>query len=62
MKKPGRPPLDVGDPSVGVHLKLPSKQYDAVSQHASAARVSIPEWIRRALPAGSLKYPKSTSK
>ena len=26
---PGRPPLDPDDPSVDVHLMLPSKRYDA---------------------------------
>jgi hypothetical protein len=48
-KPTGRPPLDSADPSVPVHLKLPSKQYDAAYTRASAAGVSVPEILRRDL-------------
>jgi hypothetical protein len=44
---PGHPPLDDEDPSVPVHVKMPSKQYDDTYARAAAARVSVPEQIRR---------------
>lgn len=46
-RPPGRPRLDPTDESVSVHVKLPSRQYDAVFLDAQAARVSVPELIRR---------------
>jgi hypothetical protein len=45
----GRPPLAVNDPSVSVHVRLPARQYDAVYQRAQHARVSMPEYVRRAI-------------
>ena len=48
-KSTGRPPIDPADPSVGVHVRLPSQQYDATYQRAAAAGVSVPEMIRRDL-------------
>jgi hypothetical protein len=47
--KTGRPPLDRTDSSVPVNLKLPSRQYDDTYRRAAAARVSVPEMIRRDL-------------
>jgi len=48
MKRaPGHPPLDDDDESVPVHVKMPSKQYDDAYKRATAARVSVPEQIRR---------------
>jgi len=48
MKRtPGRPPLDDDDPSVDVHLRLPSKQYDDTFARAQRERVTVPERIRR---------------
>jgi hypothetical protein len=47
--KKGRPPLDRTDASVQVTLKMPSRQYDDAYQRASAARVSVPEILRRDL-------------
>ena len=44
---PGRPPLQRGDPSVSVHVRVPSSQYDRLDQRAKAERVNIPELIRR---------------
>jgi hypothetical protein len=51
QRKTGRPPVDPTDPqkSVGVHLRLPSSQYDRTYQRASAAGVSVPEQLRRDL-------------
>lgn len=34
---------------MSVHVKLPSRQYDDAYQRALAARVSVPEIIRRDL-------------
>jgi hypothetical protein len=48
-KRGGRPPLDPDDPSVDVHVRLPSKQYDAVYRLAQHARVTVPEMFRRGL-------------
>ncbi|MEP7304203.1 MAG: hypothetical protein ABJA98_01670 [Acidobacteriota bacterium] len=44
---PGRPPLDDDDPSVDVHLRMPSKQYDDAYKRAGRERVSVPEQIRK---------------
>jgi hypothetical protein len=48
-RRPGRPRLDASDASdtVSVHVRLPARQYDAVYDAAQAARVSVPELIRR---------------
>jgi hypothetical protein len=48
-KPTGRPPLQRGDPSVSVHIRVPGSQYDRLEQQAHAARVGIPELIRRRL-------------
>lgn len=47
--RPGRPPLDPTDPSVVVSLRLPSRAFDQVCVRAAAARLTVPEIIRRAL-------------
>jgi hypothetical protein len=44
---PGRPPLDDNDPSVDVHLRMPSKQYDETFQRAGKARLTLPAQIRQ---------------
>lgn len=44
---PGRPPLDDDDPSVDVHLRLPSKQYDDAYDRATRERMTVPERIRQ---------------
>jgi hypothetical protein len=48
-RSPGRPPLDDDDESVGVHLTMPSKQYDAAFERAQQLRISVPEVLRRDL-------------
>ena len=49
-RRPGRPPLDPADPTtVHVHVRIPTRQYDAAYQRAAAARVTVPELLRRAL-------------
>jgi hypothetical protein len=49
--RPRRPPLDDTDrESVGVLVRLPQRQYDAVWHNAQRERVTVPEWIRRRLP------------
>lgn len=52
---PGRPPLDRTDRSVVVSLALPGRAFDQVCRRAVAARVSVPELIRRALHADNKK-------
>jgi len=47
--KPGRPPIDPPDRSVVVSLTIPARTYDAYYRRARAARVSVPELIRRDL-------------
>jgi hypothetical protein len=44
----GRPPVKRGDPSVSVHLRVPTSQYDAAYSRAGRAGVTLPEFIRRA--------------
>jgi hypothetical protein len=49
----GRPPIDDDDTSVGVHVKLPSKQYDDAYRQAQRRGISVPELIRRQLHAAT---------
>jgi len=46
---PGRPPLDRADPSVPVMVKFPGRVFDLICKRATAERVTVPEFIRRAL-------------
>jgi hypothetical protein len=48
-KRTGRPPLDETDGSVGVHLRLSSKQFDDACRRAQAERLTVPEFFRRLL-------------
>lgn len=52
-RRGGRPPLQAGDPSVSVHLRVPSSQYDAAYQRAQRDRMTVPEVIRREWAAAS---------
>jgi predicted HicB family RNase H-like nuclease len=45
----GRPPLDRHDPSVGIGVRVPSKQFDALCAKAQEERVSLAEFVRRRL-------------
>jgi len=45
----GRPPLDRNDPSFPVTVKFPGRVFDRICQRATAERVTVPEFIRRAL-------------
>lgn len=47
MKRTGRPPLDDEPDSVPVHVKMSPSQYDNTYRRAQAARVTVPEQIRR---------------
>jgi len=49
MKRPGRPSIDPSDPSVRLTLTLPAKRYDAVFRTATAARQTVPEYLRAVL-------------
>jgi hypothetical protein len=54
MKRPrGRPSLDPKTPSVDVTVRLSTTQYDMTYAHAQAARLTLSEWIRRALKAST---------
>ena len=55
---PGRPPLDEDDPSVDVHLRLPSKQYDDTYDRAQKERVTVPELIRKDMRAAAARRTK----
>jgi hypothetical protein len=49
-KRPGRKPLDPSDaPSVRLTLTLSATRYDAVYRTATAARQSVPEYLRAVL-------------
>ena len=51
-RRPGRPALEAsGAPSVNVHVRLSSAQYDATLAQATAARVPLATWVRRVLRA-----------
>ena len=50
MKRPrGRPPLSAAHPSVTLHLRLTSAQYDATYTKARAERLTLAQWIRQTL-------------
>lgn len=43
----GRPPIVRGERSVSVHVSVSGSQYARLEQRAAAARVTVPEVIRR---------------
>jgi hypothetical protein len=45
-KRTGRPPLDPNDPSTELHIRLPSKQYDALYAVARQRRLTVAEAAR----------------
>lgn len=51
LRSRGRPPLDASrrSPSVNVHVRLSAPQYDATYARARAERLTLAQWIRRAL-------------
>jgi hypothetical protein len=62
MRRTGRPPLDVSDPSVRVCVSIPAKRYDALVKQAAGGRVSVPELFRRAIAKDTdKKYIKQTT-
>jgi len=54
-RPPGRPPLDLDDPSVKLTLTLPSKQLDDLCVQAKKERRTLAEHMRALLKAGVLK-------
>jgi hypothetical protein len=50
-RRRGRPALEPGVPSVNLHVRLTSAQYDLTCQQATAARVPLSTWVRRVLRA-----------
>jgi hypothetical protein len=51
MKPRGRPKVDPADraPSVNVNWRLSAKSYDQVTRQATAARMTLAEYVRRLL-------------
>ena len=47
MKPRGRPRLAANDPSVNVHFRLPTKQYDLTQQRAHRDGLPLADWLRR---------------
>lgn len=45
----GRPPLEHGEPSTALTVRLPNRVYDQACRKATHERVSLPEIVRRAL-------------
>lgn len=56
-RKRGRPPLDPGDPSVGVTFKLPASKYAALVRHAGTVRQSLGNVIRLAIKNSKIDSP-----
>jgi hypothetical protein len=46
---PGRPPLDREDVSINLHVRLPTKAYDALWKEAQRERVTLADLIRHRL-------------
>ena len=56
MKRPpGRPPLDLDDPSVKLTLTITSKHLDALCVEAKQHRQTLAEYMRALIKAGQLK-------
>lgn len=53
----GRPRLAADDPSVNVHFRLPSKQYDRTQQLAAQARLTMAEWLRQVVTRANRETP-----
>jgi hypothetical protein len=51
-RPPGRPPLQRGEVSVNVCVRLPASQFDALDRRARLEHANVPELIRRRLAAG----------
>jgi hypothetical protein len=51
MASPGRPRSS--DPTVNVHVRISTKQYDASYAQARAERLTMADWIRRVLRAAT---------
>jgi len=52
-RRRGRPALEPGVPSVSLHVRLTTAQYDATCKEATAARLPLSTWVRRALRAAA---------
>lgn len=48
-RRRGRPRLSLACPSTDVCLKMPEDTYDRAFQAASRERITVPEFIRRAV-------------
>ena len=45
----GRPPLQAGESTTSICVRVPNPVYDRATKKASADRVSVPELVRRAI-------------
>ena len=45
-RRPGQPPLDPTDTSVRLSFRLTTKQYDLAYKQASAARLTLAQYLR----------------
>lgn len=48
-KRRGRPPLEDGERSTSIHVRVPDRVYDETDRKAKEERVSVPELVRRAI-------------
>ena len=48
-RRPGRPRIDERDTTASVHLRLPTRDFDALDAAAREQRTTMQELIRRAL-------------
>lgn len=49
MKPRGRPRIAPNDRSVDVHFRMGAKQYDLSQKQADQARITLADWLRRAV-------------
>jgi hypothetical protein len=57
MKARGRPRLAANEPSVNVHFRLPTKQYDLTQKQATRAGLPLAEWLRRCVTRAGRETP-----
>lgn len=52
----GRPPIDPTDPAVCVTFRLTTKQYDLAYKRATAARLTLAEYLRAVVARAAKKH------
>jgi hypothetical protein len=56
-RKPGRPSLDEADRTVAYTLRIPGRDFDQANTRARDERLTLPEWMRRALRTAAERDP-----